>query len=274
MNVGLEDFHEDILGKAMRGLGIGKNEIALRLGAEKSKIEAILNGGVDENLINAMAGELKLDAKKLIRSARQEWSPARIDIVGLKQISSTYGDMIVNAYVVWGEDSRNAWIFDTGTDAEAILDLIEEEKLKVDAIFLTHTHRDHIACLDDLRTQTRNPKIFVHQLELLDGCEPIEDGFKYSTDSLSLVAKHTHGHSVGGLTYVIDGLEKTIAVVGDAIFAGSMGGGMVSFADALRTNRRQIMTLADGTILCPGHGPLTTVREEKQNNPFFPEFSY
>ena len=89
----------------------------------------------------------------------------------------------------------------------------------------------------------------------------------------SLVAKHTHGHSVGGMTYVIDGLEKPVAVVGDAIFAGSMGGGMISYEDALRTNREKIMTLPNDTILCPGHGPLTTVCEEKQSNPFFPEFS-
>ena len=168
---------------------------------------------------------------------------------------------------------KNAWIFDTGTDAEPILALIEEEKLKVDAIFLTHTHRDHVACLNDLREKTGRPKVYVHQLELFDGCEPIEEGFKYSIDSLSLVAKHTHGHSVGGLTYVIDGLEKPVAVVGDAIFAGSMGGGMISYSDALQTNRNKIMTLPNDTILCPGHGPMTTVGKKKQNNPFFPEFS-
>ena len=86
-----------------------------------------------------------------------------------------------------------------------------------------------------LRGKTGNPKVFVHQLELFDRCEPIEEGFKYNIDSLSLVAKHTHGHSVGGLTFVIDGLEKPIAVVGDAIFAGSMGGGMISYSDALQT---------------------------------------
>ena len=271
--LGLEDFHEDILGKAMRGLGIGKNEMAQRLGVGRSEIEAILNGEVDDKLINTIAGELELDSHKLIRSARKEWLPAPISIPGLKQISSVYEDMIVNAYVAWDEISRNAWVFDTGTDAQQILAFIKEEKLKVDAVFLTHTHRDHIACLDDLSEKTENPKIFVHQHELLNGCEPIEEGFKHSIDSLSLVAKHTHGHSVGGLTYVIDGPEKPIAVVGDAIFAGSIGGGMVSYEDALRTNREKIMSLADDTILCPGHGPMTTVSEEKQNNPFFPEFS-
>ena len=141
MNVALEDFHEDILGKAMRGLGIGKNEMAQRLGLGKPEIEAILNGGVDERLINAMADELELDGPKLIRSARKEWSPVPVELSGLRQISSAYGDMIVNAYVLWDKVSRNAWVFDTGTDAQPILACIEEEKLKVDAIFITHTHR-------------------------------------------------------------------------------------------------------------------------------------
>ena len=76
----------------------------------------------------------------------------------------------------------------------------------------------------------------------------------------------------GRVTYVIGGLESPVAIVGDAIFAGSMGGGMVSYEDALRTNREKIMTLPDDTVLCPGHGPKTTVGEEKKNNPFFPEF--
>ena len=270
--LGLEDFHEDILGKAMRGLGFGKNEMAHRLGVERSKIEAILSGEVDEKLINAMAGELELDSHKLVRLARKEWSPAPVSIPGLKQLSSAYGDMIVNAYVIWNEITRIAWIFDTGTDAEPILALIEEEKLKVDAIFLTHTHRDHVACLNDLREKTGKAQVYVHDLELLKGCEPIKEGFKHSIDSLSLVAKHTHGHSAGVITYLIEGLKKKVAVVGDAIFAGSMGGGMVSYESALRTNRKKIMSLPDETFLCPGHGPITSVSEEKLNNPFFPEF--
>ena len=77
---------------------------------------------------------------------------------------------------------------------------------------------------------------------------------------------------MAGLTYVIDGMNTHIAVVGDAMFAGSMGGGMVSFSEALKNNREKILTLSDQTVLCPGHGPLTTVGQEKVHNPFFPEF--
>ena len=268
----LEDFHEDILSKAMRGLGIGKNEIASRFKCEKAEVEKILSGGVDEHLIIAMAGELDLDPEKLLRSAIKEWCPAPLAIKGFRQFNLPFGDMLVNVFVVWDKKSKNAWIFDTGPVAEPILDFLNQEDLTVDGIFLTHTHRDHIACLDDLSTETNNPGVYVHELEALDGCELTIEGFSYSCGSLSLKTLHTHGHALGGMTYVIDGLERPVAIVGDAIFAGSMGGGMISYEDALRTNREKIMFLPDETILCPGHGPLTTVLEEKTNNPFFPEF--
>jgi hydroxyacylglutathione hydrolase len=268
----LEDFHEDILGKALRGLGIGKNEMASRLQCEKSEVEAILSGGINDALISAMAKELDLDAEKLLGSARKEWCPATLSINGLKQFNLPFGDMLVNVFVVWDENSKKAWVFDTGPIVEPILSFIQEQELSVNAIFLTHTHRDHIACLDDLRGGLGNPPVYVHELEALDGCESITEGSLHKCGSLSLNALHTHGHATGGMTYVIDGLDRPVAIVGDAIFAGSMGGGMISYEDALRTNREKIMTLSDETILCPGHGPMTTVREEKENNPFFPEF--
>jgi glyoxylase-like metal-dependent hydrolase (beta-lactamase superfamily II) len=71
------------------------------------------------------------------------------------------------------------------------------------------------------------------------------------------------------MTYVVTGLAHPIAIVGDSLFAGSMGGGNVSYRDALRNNLEKILRLPDETIICPGHGPMTTVGEEKQHNPFF-----
>ena len=68
---------------------------------------------------------------------------------------------------------------------------------------------------------------------------------------------------------MVTGLARPIAIVGDSLFAGSMGGGNVSYQDALRNNLEKILTLSDETIICPGHGPMTTVGEEKQRNPFF-----
>ncbi|MEJ7703226.1 MAG: MBL fold metallo-hydrolase [Geodermatophilaceae bacterium] len=84
-------------------------------------------------------------------------------------------------------------------------------------------------------------------------------------------ARLTAGHSAGGITYVINGLARPVAIVGDSLFAGSMGGGAVSYSDAVRNNVEKILTLPDETIVCPGHGPLTTVGKEKRENPFFAE---
>ena len=96
-------------------------------------------------------------------------------------------------------------------------------------------------------------------------------GKTFQVGALSIESRSTWGHSPGGVTYVVRGLPRTVAIVGDAIFAGSMGGGGVSYKDALKTNRESILSLPDETILCPGHGPLTTVGEQKKVNPFFPD---
>ena len=270
--VELEDSHEDIISKAMRGLCIGKSEMAKRLNIDRSVVDAILTGEVRGPIINAMAGELGLHGSRLLMSARKEWFPALVEITGLAKITSTFGSMHVNAYIIWSESTRSALVFDTGTDAESILQFIEDRELIVGSIFLTHTHPDHVACLEELCIKTKSPSVFVHELESMTGLTPICEGFEYGSTSMSINTLHTHGHSVGGLTYCVQGLTSPIAIVGDAIFAGSMGGGMVSYQDALQTNREKIMTLPDETILCPGHGPMTTVGEEKMYNPFFPEF--
>ena len=268
-NIGLEDSHQDILGKAMRGLGIGKNEMATRVECKKSQIEFILSGGVDKALIASMAKELNLDESKLWMSAKKEWDPSLLNIDCLKQFNLPFGDMHVNVYVIWDKQSKSAWIFDSGPLAEPILSFLDQKSLTVNAIFLTHTHRDHIACLDDLRQGSGNPSVYVHEMEAIDGCTSIREGFEHRTDGLSLSALHTHGHALGGITYVINGLGEPVAIVGDAVFAGSMGGGMISYTDALSTNREKILSLPVDTILCPGHGPLTKVDWEKKYNPFF-----
>jgi glyoxylase-like metal-dependent hydrolase (beta-lactamase superfamily II) len=272
-DVELEDFHEDILAKAMRGLGIGKRTLAERLCVERFRIEAVLSGGVDEELIEQMGKALELDEGKLIVSARKDWIPKPLNISGIKQFNLPFGAMQVNAYVLWDKRLGQAWLFDTGSRAEIILDFLTQENISLESIFLTHTHPDHIGCLEELKLKTENPKIFVHKLEALEKAESIEEGFEHVLGNLTLKALHTHGHSTGGLSYLIDGLEKPVAIVGDALFAGSMGGGMVSYTDALQNNREKLMTLPNETIVCPGHGPMTTIGEEKRANPFFPEFT-
>jgi glyoxylase-like metal-dependent hydrolase (beta-lactamase superfamily II) len=115
---------------------------------------------------------------------------------------------------------------------------------------------------------TRAP-VYLSERESAPIAQPIPEGKTFSLGKLSIESRLTWGHSKGGMTYVVDGLKRPVAVVGDSLFAGSMGGGAVSYNDALKNNLEKILTLPDGTILCPGHGPMTTVGEEKEHNAFF-----
>jgi glyoxylase-like metal-dependent hydrolase (beta-lactamase superfamily II) len=138
----------------------------------------------------------------------------------------------------------------------------------VKQIFITHIHTDHVFDLDRLIEKT-GAQAWVCEKESLAGADSFATGRTFYIGALTVETRLTSGHAAGGVTYFIRGLSKPVAVVGDSMFAGSIGGGMVSYADALQNNREQVLTLPNPTIICPGHGPLTTVGEQKQANPFF-----
>jgi glyoxylase-like metal-dependent hydrolase (beta-lactamase superfamily II) len=176
--------------------------------------------------------------------------------------------MSVNSYLVWDPKTKGAAAFDTGADCTGMLRFAKKENLRVGTIFLTHAHPDHIADLERLARETAAP-VFAPACEPVGTAEPIEEGRHFQLGEIDIEARLTWGHSRGGMTFVATGLPAPIAIVGDSLFAGSMGGGSVSYDDAVQNNIEKILTLPDETIICPGHGPMTTVGEEKQHNPFF-----
>lgn len=267
MNIPLEDNVSDIIGKAQRGLGISDSQLAERAGVSADKVRAARSGNFDEETIDRIAPVLKLSSAGLRKLALGKWDAVE-EIEGLAQFNTTYGDMTVNAYLVWDPATREAVAFDTGADCSGMVERVEGEGLKVKLILLTHAHPDHVADLARLRKTTGAP-VYISELEPEEGAEPIAEGKRFELGSLKIEARLTSGHSPGGITYVVTGLVRPIAVVGDSLFAASMGGGNVSYQDALRNNREKILTLPDETIICPGHGPLTTVAKEKRENPFF-----
>jgi hydroxyacylglutathione hydrolase len=265
MTIPLEDNAGDIIGKAQRGLGISDSQLAERAGL-KGKLR---EGNFDDQSLERAAPALNLNAAALRKLASGKWEPETIgEIDGLAMFNTTYGDMTVNAYLVWDPATRDAVAFDTGADCGGMLERAQREHLKVKLILLTHAHPDHVADLRRLHETTGAP-VYISELEPEEGAEPIAEGKRFEVGSLRIEARLTSGHSPGGITYVVTGLAKPIAVVGDSLFAGSMGGGNVSYQDALRNNREKILTLSEETIVCPGHGPLTTVGKEKRDNPFF-----
>jgi hydroxyacylglutathione hydrolase len=265
----LEDNVGDIIGKAQRGLGVSDSELAEKAGVDLQTIRKLREGDSDEAALRSVAPVLGLAAGPLCEMANGEWRPERIDERdGFAQFNTRYHDMTVNAYLVWESASRVAAAFDTGGDSSEMVRFASRHKLNVQLILLTHAHPDHVADLPRLREET-GADVFVPARERVSGAEPIDEGKHFRLGNLEIDTRLTWGHSQGGMTYVVTGLAHPIAIVGDSLFAGSMGGGNVSYQDALRNNLEKILTLPDETIICPGHGPMTTVGEEKLHNSFF-----
>lgn len=274
-NIPIEDHHEDIIGKVIRGKNLQLADLATAAKISIDKINALLDGEIDEEAISALAPHLHLDPNALVIAANKIWRPEAVELSdGLAVFNTEWNDMRVNAFVIWDPESRDAAIFDSGADAGEMIKFIETNQLVVHSIYLTHTHPDHIADIPRLQKNFPGATTYVHRLEKKNvrKAEEIDHAHIGAIGSLALLALHTHGHSKGGTTFLITGLERPIAIVGDSLFAGSMGGGQVSFRDAVTNNREKVLTLPDETILCPGHGPLSSVTEEKAFNPFFPEF--
>jgi glyoxylase-like metal-dependent hydrolase (beta-lactamase superfamily II) len=264
----LEDNVGDIIGKAQRGLRISDTELAEKARVNSANVHKLREGDFDELTVWRVAPILGLAARALCDLAAGTWHPEKIELEGLAQFTSHYHGMGVNAYLVWDPKSREAVVFDTGADCKEIVGKINKEKLAVKLILLTHAHADHIADLSRLVKETGAP-VYLSGKESAPIAQPISEGKTFRVGKLNIESRLTWGHSPGGMTYVATGLKRPIAVVGDSLFAGSMGGGNVSYDDALKNNLEKILTLPDETILCPGHGPMTTVEEEKVHNAFF-----
>jgi hydroxyacylglutathione hydrolase len=269
MKIPLEDLFEDIVGKAQRGLGISDQELAQKSGLNLDQVRSFTRGAGDPKSIKTLAPVLGLDSKALVASFKKSWYPESVPVLeAVKQVNTPLMDMTVNAYLIWDPATKDAAIFDTGADASELLATVSGGKLTVKYIFLTHTHEDHVAELGRLIKQLR-AEIYSPDQERVSDTKIVREGDQFRLGSLRVEARLTNGHSPGGTSYVVTGLEVPVAVVGDSLFAGSMGGAPNAYQRALRNNEEKLLTLPGETLICPGHGPLTTVLNEQKNNPFF-----
>ncbi|GGC91655.1 hydroxyacylglutathione hydrolase [Thalassobacillus devorans] len=197
------------------------------------------------------------------------------------------GPLGTNCYIV-SNDEKDCLIVDPGGDSRQLIDYLTKRHLKPVAIVLTHAHFDHIGAVDEVRDQFNIP-VYVHKEEAdwlsdpqLNGSaffqmgsvaarraeRMIETGER-EIDSFKFEVRHTPGHSPGSVSLVFE--EEGFVIAGDALFQRGIGRTDLPGGDMntlLNSIKNQLFTLPEGLKVYPGHGPATTIGEEKRENPF------
>lgn len=267
----LEDTFSDVINKAQRGLKISDKELAAQADISAADLRAVKEGKPVIAVLRRVARHLRLAPNALESLARRDWYPEQpVFPRGFAMFNTAYEDMTVNSYLVWDARTKSAAVFDTGASVRELLDLAATTKLKIQHIFITHAHEDHIADLDTL-VEATGADVWSHELEPLSrqGARTFKEGAYFHLGEIAIKTLLTCGHSPGMTTFYLTGLSWPLAVVGDAVFSCSMGGSATAFEQQYHLNVEKIFTLPRDTVIAPGHGPLTTVAQEKHHNPFF-----
>jgi glyoxylase-like metal-dependent hydrolase (beta-lactamase superfamily II) len=208
----------------------------------------------------------------------------------------TLGALDTNCYVIWDEKSEEAMVIDPGFSTEnegkrTVLRLIQIRNLSVRFIANTHGHADH-TCGNGIVKKATSAPILIHELDApllgVSGQEwaslfgirltsppadrTLHEGDKITLGESTLTVVHTPGHTPGGISLI----SENLVFVGDTLFKGSIGRTDIpsgSYEQIIESIKEKLATLPDNFVVYPGHGPATTVGEEKETNPYllFPE---
>jgi hydroxyacylglutathione hydrolase len=201
----------------------------------------------------------------------------------------TVGLLEVNCYVLGDEATKEAVVIDPGGDEAEILEVLNYHQLKLKYVIDTHGHFDHVDANQPLKAAT-GAQIAIHEADARMLAQPSAEAMFFTGNRLRLSQPdvllkendiltfgpyrlkvlHTPGHTPGGISLLLE--DHPYVYVGDLLFAGSIGrtdfpgGDYDALINAVRT---KIFPLGDNYTVYPGHGPVTTVAQERKYNPFF-----
>lgn len=259
----LEDDFTYVIRKALKGHALAPSEAAQRAGLSESDVLAFTRGTFSAEIARRLAPILGLNADALAR--HPDYLPQPIHHSSIQRLDlPSGGDDRVNVWLI--SSGSTHILFDTGqqpTSATVALDAMGIAK--VDRVFLTHDHYDHVGGIPSFLARN----VILHGPHIQHTL-PLHPGETVFCGPLTLHAHDLSGHATPALGYLIHGPGTPIFVTGDALFAGSIGGCLTPtlYQNALRTLRAALTPLPDTTLLLPGHGPATTLGEERRSNPF------
>lgn len=258
----LEDDFTYVIRKAFKGLNLAPGEAASRAGLPENAVLSFSRGIFSADTARRLAPVLGLNPDALANHDRYHPKPLAQPFI--HRLDLPFGKERVNAWLVWTHDT--AILFDTGyepTSCTVALDALGAPPL--DRVFVTHAHVDHIGGIPSFMMRGN----ILHGASI-DNALPMKPGDSIRCGSLTVRACDLSGHANPALGFHIDGLAVPVLVTGDALFAGSIGGCATPalYQHALSRLKQVLTPLPDSTVLLPGHGPATTLDEERASNPF------
>lgn len=274
----LEDEFCDILKKARIGQGLSVADISARAGVSIGDVSALERGESvrDRAAVHALAEALRLRAEPLAQIVLDQWEPmAQNQPEWIQTVQGSIGGYGVHGYIV--HDHGEAVAIDTAYNAAAMIKVLDTHHLRLVGICLTHGHADHAEGIDRL-LEYREVPIYLgpEDIELL-AWRPRADLLAIPSDGHAIRVGHrtihclaTPGHTPGGICYRVDDPSQPVCFVGDTLFAGSIGRSNPSdlYHTHLNSVSQRVLALGPNYRLLPGHGPATTVAEERNYNPF------
>jgi len=200
------------------------------------------------------------------------------------------GELWTNCYLVW-DKNKTAILVDPGGDTAIVRKFIEDMGLKIEYLLLTHGHADHIAGVDEIRALcTKGVAIHEADADCLTDARKnlsvafagafsvnkadvlLRDGNVFNVGELRVEVIHTPGHTSGGVCFYVKDASEELLLCGDTLFARSIGRTDLPCGDeaVLIDSLRKLERFDDRLQAYPGHGPSTTIGEERRFNPYWP----
>ena len=266
----LEDEFGDIISKAWKGLGMDIGEVSTKSGIPAESLEkfAAYSLKPTDEEIEKLALTLNLNYKSLLNISKNLYLPKEFDYkkayegVRIVPIKGSMGGYPVYAYLLIVENK--CIIIDTADSPDMIIQEVKKNNLEPLFMLITHSHSDHIGGYKKIKDNL-NINGYIHKSALFnsDSLRDLSEQHAFEVNSHRIEVIPTPGHTQDSVTYLVD----KYLFIGDLIFAGSLGRGNWSYKELLESAKK-ILGFPEDYHIFPGHGPKTSVGEERENNAF------